>query len=60
MTFSFVAFVVVSLVSEPPLVRAILALEIVRADVQVGRLVGELRVKVCFAAAATFAFDGAA
>jgi hypothetical protein len=59
-SFALVAFVAVTLLTESALVLAVLALEVVRARVEVGSLVGKLRVEVCFAAAAAFALDGTA
>lgn len=60
MSLSLVAFVVVTLLAESALVLAVLALEVVRARIEVRSLVGKLRVEVCFAAAAAFALDGTA
>jgi hypothetical protein len=59
-SFAFVAFVAVALLSETALVWAILALEVVWAGVEVWGLVGELRVEVCFQVSTAFALDGAA
>jgi hypothetical protein len=59
-SFAFVAFVAVSLLSETALVWAILALKVVRAGVEERGLVGKLRVEVCFAVAAAFALDSTA
>ena len=58
MSLALVAFVAVTLLTESALVLAVLALEVVRARVEVRSLVGKLRVEVCFAAAAAFALDG--
>ena len=60
MSLALVAFVAVTLLAESALVLAVLALEVVRARVEVRSLVGKLRVEVCFAAAAAFALDGTA
>ena len=60
MSFALVAFVAVTLLTESALVLAVLALEVVRARVEVGSLVGKLRVEVCFAAAAAFTLDSTA
>ena len=60
MSLALVAFVAVTLLAESAFVLAVLALEVVRARVEVRSLVGKLRVEVCFAAAAAFALDGTA
>jgi hypothetical protein len=49
-SFAFVAFVAVSLLSKTALVWAILALKVVRAGVEERGLVGKLRVEVCLIA----------